>query len=222
MDAKFIAKMKNELASEHETPEQLEGILEEYVEDREKHKEDHHANRGDPEGRCKSRRTSRISERQTAKLWREFNHCQGKERDLEVLEQLLLGLSFMRTYGQKERLLICEYADYLSKKPGEVIYKQGELEDNVYVVVKGRVALEVSSARYGGLPLVMALVSDGESFGHISLDEDLGNKIKTTDTLEIAKPKSKHTRPASSVAVEDTHLLVINKELMHQLNPKTS
>ena len=76
----------------------------------------------------------------------------------------------------------------------------------MYIIVKGRVAFEVKLARYGHLPVVIALVSDGESFGHVSLND-----------LEFDPTDPKYQRPTSCVAVEDTDLLVLNKKLLQKL-----
>ena len=76
----------------------------------------------------------------------------------------------------------------------------------MYIIVKGRVAFEVKMEKYGHLPVVIALVSDGESFGHVSLND-----------LEFDATDPKYQRPTSCVAVEDTDLLVLNKKLLQRL-----
>ena len=43
----------------------------------------------------------------------------------------------------------------------------------MYIIVKGRVAVEKKSEEYGMFPLVVALLKDGEHFGELDLiDQD--------------------------------------------------
>ncbi len=54
--------------------------------------------------------------------------------------------------------------------PGhQVIFKQGDVGDKLYVILKGRVAVSINSPEYGNLPVVVATLNDGEQFGELSL-----------------------------------------------------
>lgn len=36
------------------------------------------------------------------------------------------------------------------------IFKQGDIGDKLYIILKGRVAVQINSAEYGNLPVVVA------------------------------------------------------------------
>ena len=78
---------------------------------------------------------------------------------------MLGGLSWFASHTRKKRLIICEQAGYLQLPSNQIIFRQGDIEDNLYFVVKGRVALETRRPEIGDLPMVIALVSDGDTFG---------------------------------------------------------
>ena len=42
-----------------------------------------------------------------------------------------------------------------------MIFKQGDIGDKMYVILKGRVAVEKTSKETGNLPLVIAILEDG-------------------------------------------------------------
>jgi CRP-like cAMP-binding protein len=50
-----------------------------------------------------------------------------------------------------------------------VIFRQGDVGDKLYLIVKGRVAVERQAPEYGNLPVVIATLGDGEQFGELSL-----------------------------------------------------
>jgi len=50
-----------------------------------------------------------------------------------------------------------------------VIFRQGDIGDKLYVILKGRIAVEKQTKECGNLPVVVATLSDGEQFGELSL-----------------------------------------------------
>jgi len=58
-----------------------------------------------------------------------------------------------------------------------IIFKQGDIGDRMYIILKGRVAVEKKTAEYGHLPVVEALLKDGDHFGELGLiDQDIVRK----------------------------------------------
>ena len=103
IDSRFIYMMRAELASSHETPEQLEGILEKYIEDKEKERENKKYENDQKKilhKDIKVTKTNRLSEKQTYVIWKQFTYFQGTARHVKILEGLLSDLSFMETYTQ--------------------------------------------------------------------------------------------------------------------------
>ena len=62
-----------------------------------------------------------------------------------------------------------EHAEYLSLPARTEIFKEGDEGDRMYVILKGRVAVE--KLQYGprNLPIIVALLKDGEHFGELGL-----------------------------------------------------
>ena len=100
-------------------------------------------------------------------------------------------------------MLLIREAKYLRLPGLTSIFKQGDLEDNMYVIVKGRVACEMASPQYGNLPIVFQVLGDGENFGQITYRAMGSNETRT--------------REYSALTTESTDLLVINKVLIHKL-----
>ena len=54
----------------------------------------------------------------------------------------------------------------------------------MYIILKGRVAVEKKTAEYGHLPVVEALLKDGDHFGELGLiDQDIIRKQTKIGTL---------------------------------------
>lgn len=102
----------------------------------------------------------------------------------------------------------------------------------MYVILKGRVAVEKRTAEQGNLPVVEALLNDGDHFGELGLiDQDLIRKQTKTGTYvgdDILAEKLKFAkRKASCITAEETDLLVVQPKLSNFLfqpdkKPKTN
>ena len=164
---KFLRQMRECLCSESEQPDQLLAILEYYHEDREKQRaQDQLSDRA--RRRKYAVTKNRLTVKHTAMVQKEFTQKLGNSRCTRVLEKMLSGLSWFASHAHKERRIICEKAGYLQLPPRQIIFRQGDIEDNLYFIVKGRVALETRRPEIGDLPMVIALVSDGDTFGHLT------------------------------------------------------
>lgn len=73
--------------------------------------------------------------------------------------------------------------------PGSVVFHQGAIRDNMYIILKGSVGVRVKDTSFGNESLYVSTLREGEYFGGVSNKE----------------PKRK--RRASCVCFEDTHLL---------------
>ena len=75
-----------------------------------------------------------------------------------------------------------EMAEYIRLPARTVVFNQGDIGEKMYIIVKGRVAVEKRSIEYGYFPLVVALLRDGEHFGELGLiDQDKLDKSGTHD-----------------------------------------
>lgn len=88
----------------------------------------------------------------------------------------------------------------------------------MYVILKGRVAVEKKSEECLGHPIIVALLKDGDHFGELGLIDqtNIEDNIKDTAFLHDKYIEFKHTyarRKASCITAEETDMLMLNKEL---------
>jgi len=113
-----------------------------------------------------------------------------------------------------------------------VIFNQGDFGEKMYVIVKGRVAVEKKSPETNWFPRVVALLKDGDHFGELGLiDQEKLDKTGSmgdfntisSDTLKDGvKQKTKYApRKAACITTEDTDLLVLSQEMGTGLYQKT-
>jgi CRP-like cAMP-binding protein len=92
------------------------------------------------------------------------------ERDFSLIDRLLHNLKFLKRFDQPTRATIYSQATHLSLPGHTVIFNQGDIGDKLYVILKGRVAVQIQGSReYGRMPVVVATLGDGEQFGELSL-----------------------------------------------------
>ena len=90
-------------------------------------------------------------------------------RDVKMLDRVLKDLKFFKRFDLSQRNVIYKNADFVHLKGHKVIFNQGDIGDKLYVILKGRVAIQIQSKEYGNLPVVVATRQDGEQFGELSL-----------------------------------------------------
>lgn len=140
---------------------------------------------------------NRLTVKQTNLIFKNFKYKVGKQRGLKDLAILLGRLEFMKPFNFVQRQMICQNTDYLRFPAGTTIFEEGDPENYQFVVVKGRVSLEVKQPMLGNVPLVISSVNDGQLFGVLTFGKGEDNV--------------KQRRPYTAVAVEDTDILRINR-----------
>jgi CRP/FNR family transcriptional regulator, cyclic AMP receptor protein len=114
------------------------------------------------------------------------------------LTDILLFLKRIPLYSSMHLEQLHTVAAHLVERdvlPGEVIFREGELSHELYLIVAGKV--EIVQQRANG-PLTLVTLTVGEFFGDIALVGD--------------QPRS-----ASAVAVESTILLTLSPEHFRQI-----
>ena len=82
---------------------------------------------------------------------------------------MLKHLKYFIRFADKEKRLIFENAKFLSYPSKTVIFNQGDIADKMYIILKGRVAVEIKNQNMEGHSWVVALLKDGEHFGELGL-----------------------------------------------------
>lgn len=144
----------------------------------------------------------------------EFENVEGKKRSFKNLDLMLQHLKFFQRFNNDQRKMVFQEAQYLSVPARTTIFKQGDIGDKMYVIIKGRVAVEKTTKEQGNLPVVQAILTDGDHFGELGLIDQ--NKIAkhTQDSgmsIEnyLKEHQRFHGRKASCITAEHTDLLIL-------------
>ena len=73
---------------------------------------------------------------------KEFIHKKGADRTLLVLDIFLGKLEFFSTLNIEKRMQLYSECKLINLPARQVIFKQGDFGDKMYIIVKGRVAIE--------------------------------------------------------------------------------
>lgn len=90
-------------------------------------------------------------------------------RNMKLMDKLIGNLKFLKRYNEDMRIKIYQHSELLSLPGQQIVFKQGDVGDKLYVILKGRIAVQINSSEYGNLPVVVATLNDGEQFGELSL-----------------------------------------------------
>jgi CRP-like cAMP-binding protein len=103
-------------------------------------------------------------------------------------------------------------------KAQELVFKQGDMGDFMYVILKGKVSVYVDRDGKKGVNILIATPSDGECFGELSLfDFNKINPKATSDVITTEESKrvsdaklDVKKRAATCTSSEETFMLRIN------------
>lgn len=197
---KVIEQLKDCLRDQipDDRPDEILNILKNYLDEKKKQKEIN--------SQIQSAKVKRLNTRQLDLIKDEFEKLKGSKRSVKIMELMLGGLKFFQRCTPEETQLILEEAKFERRPARSQIFDQGDVGDNMYVILKGRVAVQIRSQQISNLPRVVALLGDGVHFGELSLLDDSGNGEKKFAT-----------RRAACITAEQTDLLVIDPELSQKL-----
>ena len=118
---------------------------------------------------------------------KEFNLFHGAERDLQILDLTLNHLRFFKNLEVEKRMMIYKKAEIVTLPTRSVLFNQGDRGDKMYVILKGRVAVEQHSDLTGGVPVVIAMLTDGVHFGELSLLDNSQVESNTKKNLLVGE-----------------------------------
>ena len=211
----ILLKLKEIYESSNNHPEHLLNILHLHLEEQEKK-------------RKMSRQqyeysSSRIKKHRLELIKNEFEARQGPLRAINVLNAHLKHLKFFLRFSDRDRKMIFQHAKYSRVPARTIIFNQGDIGDNMYVILKGRVSVEKRAPEYGNFPIVLALLKDGDHFGELGLIdqekiEQQINEAEHPDGEVNVKVKDKFARrKASCITAEETDMLVLDRQVCREL-----
>lgn len=104
----------------------------------------------------------RIENRKMIMIRKEFETVPGPLRSFAILDLILAGLKFFQRFSLEQRRLIYQHAKIRTEPAQAVIFKQDDEGDEMYVILKGRVAVQQTSEESGNMPRVVYVKNDGE------------------------------------------------------------
>lgn len=132
-------------------------------------------------------------------VYKEFRYKEGEFRNLGNLAIILQNLKFFKPYDKAQREIICKTSKIVKLEPRTVIFEQGQKEDYQYIIIKGRVSLEIKKPELGDLPIIIGMRGDGEIVGQLTMSKGLQN--------------IQAERGTTCITVDESYLLKINRQL---------
>lgn len=105
--------------------------------------------------------------------------------------QLLQDIEFFELHDEEDRKSLATVLDHLQLKEGSRLFERGDRGSELYIVHSGKV--EISIRDLAGEKIVLTVAERGDLFGELSM---LDNRPRT----------------ATAMALEDTELIVLNRE----------
>ena len=110
---------------------------------------------------------------------------QGVEPDWEKIDSIILRLKFFSKYMKHVRLSLIKNAKFFMYKSGDIVFKEGDIGDLLYIILKGSVNVRnrMKNPEGNEEDLLIASIYEGNSFGDIDFTETKKNKELTGDAL---------------------------------------
>ena len=120
------------------------------------------------------------------------------ERNYILLEEILKKIPFFSKFPSDIRKKLLHCSVFKQFESDQIIIKQGEKGDSMFVILSGSIKILKTSPEFGNIELTINSMYDGETFGELALlSEGIGENIK---------------RSATCISGENTKLLAISKE----------
>ena len=105
--------------------------------------------------------------------------------------QILAEIQFFELHDEEDRKALAEVVDRLELKQGSRLFETGDRGDELYIVRSGKV--EIFIRNVAGEKIVLTVAEKGDLFGELSMLDSL-------------------PRTATAVALEDTELIILNRD----------
>ena len=103
---------------------------------------------------------------------------QGVEPNWEKIDSIILRLKFFSKYIKHVRLSLIKSAKFFMYKPGDIVFREGDIGDLFYIILKGSVNIRnrMKNPEGNEEDLLTGSIYEGNSFGDIDLTETKKNK----------------------------------------------
>ena len=109
----------------------------------------------------------------------------GMEPDWEKIDSIIIRLKFFSKYMKHVRLSLIKNAKFFLYKTGDIVFREGDIGDLLYVILKGSVNVRnrMKNPEGNEEDLLVACIYQGNSFGDIALTGTKKTKELTGDAL---------------------------------------
>lgn len=117
-------------------------------------------------------------------LWENFFRNDDKSRQID---QILRDNFIFKDLTGIELAFVRKLVHYRTYRPGEPIFKQGELGVGMYIIVKGHINVSVDEVGRMAPPQkssIVAKLSPGDFFGEIALVEQVSRRTATASAAD--------------------------------------
>jgi CRP-like cAMP-binding protein len=97
-------------------------------------------------------------------------------RDVTTAADLLAGVDLFKELRPEELARLAEQSTSETLRRGDIVFREGDEPDRLYVVIQGRIA--ISKRSLDGREAVVALVEDGDLFGEMGFFLPLGRSAE--------------------------------------------
>ena len=124
-------------------------------------------------------------------------------RNYSILDSLTMKNIFFSRFHKEIRIALLKESTPIEFASGDIIFREGDLGDDMYAIVRGSIVLEKVSQECRNEVIPVASLYDGRYFGELSLASEEVQDIKgtrtatcvvTENTLVFAIPKIKYNQ----------------------------
>ena len=141
--------------------------------------------------------SSSVTEQEIKFLLSQFSLPPGT-RAYDLIDEIMLKLDFFQKYQREIRYPLYQFSCLKYFRAGSVVFSQGDVGDNLYIIVKGSVTVIKSSEDFRNHPVAVNSLYSGQHFGDIAL-------------IHALKSNPFSNRSATIQTSESSHLLVVPK-----------
>ena len=106
-------------------------------------------------------------------------------RNMEKIDHILIKLEFFQKYGQEIRHPIYSFSAIKRFEPNTTVFNQGDIGDNLYIIIQGSVNVMKSSEDFRNHSVVVTSIYSGQHFGDVALLNSLKSNPFSSRTATI-------------------------------------
>lgn len=149
-----------------------------------------------------------------------FTERPGPERSLNKIDSILRHLRFLKRQNSNTRMLIYVNSTFVSIPAHTVIFREGEVGDKMYIILKGKVKVTQRMRLYPEITQYLSMRTDGDHFGELALiqmDDDSQKQIVPANVTLGRNGVQQDRRRATCTTIEKTEMLAIQYDVAQEI-----